>query len=53
MKLEIDTNEIKAAVLDYYNNKLGTTFNTVDFRWSCPNMAELSETDKTEEQPND
>jgi hypothetical protein len=41
MMLEITTQEIREAILDYYNKKLGTDFNDVDFRYSTPVRAAL------------
>jgi hypothetical protein len=41
MMLEITTQEIKDAILAYYNNKLNTEFNDVDFRYNTPVRASL------------
>jgi hypothetical protein len=41
MKLEITTAEIREAILDYYNKKLGTDFNDVDFCYTTPVRASL------------
>jgi hypothetical protein len=41
MKLEITIAEIREAILDYYNKKLKTDFNDVDFCYNTPVRASL------------